>query len=53
MKGHFIEEDTFTFTFKVTQSCPTLRLRGLYSTWNFPGQNTGVDSLSLLQLKRI
>ena len=35
---------------KVTQSCPTLlRSRGLYSPWNSPGQNTGVDSLSLLQ----
>ena len=31
---------------KVTQSCPTLRL---YGPWNFPGQNTGVGSLSLLQ----
>ena len=28
----------------------SLRLpRGLYSTWNSPGQNTGVGSLSLLQ----
>ena len=26
-----------------------LRLHGLYSPWNSPGQNTGVDSLSLLQ----
>ena len=34
---------------KVAQSCPTLRPQGLYSSWNFPGQNTGVDSLSLLQ----
>ena len=34
---------------KVTQSCPTLlRSHGLYSPWNSPGQNTGVDSLSLL-----
>ena len=34
---------------KVTQSCPTLRPHGLYSPWNSLGQNTGVDSLSLLQ----
>ena len=27
----------------------SLRLRGLYSPWNSLGQNTGVDSLSLLQ----
>ena len=31
---------------KVAQSCPTL---GLYSPWNSPGQNTGVNSFSLLQ----
>ena len=34
---------------KVTQSCPTLRIHGLYSPWNSPGQNTGVGSLSLFQ----
>ena len=34
---------------KVTQSHPTLWPHGLYSTWNYPGQNTGVGSLSLLQ----
>ena len=34
---------------KVAQSCLTLRLHGLYSPWNSPGQNTGVGSLSLLQ----
>ena len=36
---------------KVTQLCLTLcdRGHGLYSPWNFPGQNTGVGSLSLLQ----
>ena len=34
---------------KVTQLCPTLRLHGLYSPWNSPGQNTGVGSRSLLQ----
>ena len=27
----------------------SLRLHGLYSSWNFPGQNTGVGSLSLPQ----
>ena len=27
----------------------SLRPHGLYSVWNSPGQNTGVDSLSLLQ----
>ena len=27
----------------------SLRLHGLYSLWNSPGQNTGVDSCSLLQ----
>ena len=27
----------------------SLQAYGLYSTWNSPGQNTGVDNLSLLQ----
>ena len=27
----------------------SLRPHGLHSTWNFPGQNTGVGSLSFLQ----
>ena len=27
----------------------SLLLHGLYSSWNSPGQNTGVGSLSLLQ----
>ena len=27
----------------------SLRPHGLYCPWNFPGQNTGVGSLSLLQ----
>ena len=27
----------------------SLQLHGLYSSWNSPGQNTGVGSLSLLQ----
>ena len=34
---------------KVTQLCPTLQPHGLYSLCISPGQNTGVDSLSLLQ----
>ena len=34
---------------KVAQSCLTLQPHGLYSPWTTPGQNTGVDSLSLLQ----
>ena len=34
---------------KVTQLCPTLCDPMDYSPWNFPGQNTGVGSLSLLQ----
>ena len=34
---------------KVAQSCPTLRIHGLYSPWNSPGQNTRVGCCSLLQ----
>ena len=34
---------------KVAQSCLTLQSRELYSSWNSPGQSTGVGSLSLLQ----
>ena len=35
---------------QVTQLCPTLcNPMGLYSPWNSPGQNTRVDSYSLLQ----
>ena len=37
------------FWVKVAQSCPTLRNPMEYSPWNSPVQNTGVDSLSLLQ----
>jgi hypothetical protein len=29
--------------------CDCLRLHELYSSWNSPGQNTGVGSLSLIQ----
>ena len=34
---------------KVAQSCLTLKPHRLYSPWDSPGQNTGVDSLFLLQ----
>ena len=34
---------------KVTQPCPTLWPRGLYTPWDSPGQKTRVGSLSLLQ----
>ena len=34
---------------KVAQSCDSLWPHRLYSPWNSPGQNTGVDSLYLLQ----
>ena len=34
---------------KVIQSCPTLWSHRLDSPWNYPGQNTGVGSCSLLQ----
>ena len=34
---------------KDAHSCLTLQPHGLHSPWNSPGQNTGVDSLSLLQ----
>ena len=34
---------------KVVQSCPTVRDLMDCSPWNSPGQNTRVDSLSLLQ----
>ena len=34
---------------KVSQSCLPLRPHGFYSPSNSPGQNTGVDSFSLLQ----
>ena len=34
---------------EIAQSCLTLPSQGLYCPWNYPGQNTGVGSLSLLQ----
>ena len=39
---------TILLKVKVTQSCPTL-CNPMDSPWNSPGQNTGVDSLSLPQ----
>ena len=36
-------------TNKVSESRSVVQPNGLYSPWNSPGQNTGVDSLSLLQ----
>ena len=55
-KGNAKESSNYhTFAFishankvKVSQSCPTL-CNPIYRSWNFPGQNTGVGSLSLLQ----
>ena len=39
-----------TVKVKVAQSCLTLcDPHGLYSPWNSPGQNTGLDSFSPLQ----
>ena len=40
---------TKKYEVKVAQLCLTLRPHGLCSPWNSPDQNTGVDSLSLLQ----
>ena len=34
---------------KITVMSDSLQSRGPYSSWNSPGQNTGVGSLSLLQ----
>ena len=43
-------KNTAKLKVKVTQSCPTLcPTHGLYNPWNSPGQNTGVDSHSVLQ----
>ena len=39
---------------KVAQSCPTLcNAMHCNSPWNSPGQNTGVDSLSLLMVSML
>ena len=44
---------TLVEVFHISQSCSvvsdSLQPHGLYSSWNSPGQNTGVSSLSLLQ----
>ena len=44
---------TVVEVFHISQSCSvvsdSLQPHGLYSSWNSPGQNTGVSSLSLLQ----
>ena len=44
------EAQTMYVKVKVAQSCLTLfNPMNVYSSWNSPGQNTGVGSLSLLQ----
>ena len=50
-KGLIYVRDTWKLKkVKDTQLCPTLcDPHELYSSWNSPGQNTGVNSLSLLQ----
>ena len=35
----------FSMKVKVAQSCQTLQPHGLYSPWNSPGQNTGVEGI--------
>ena len=49
--GHDWVTKNSTADFKLTQHCKTtiLQLVEVYSPWNSPGQNTGVDSLSPLQ----
>ena len=44
--GHDIN---YIYKVKVPQTCPILWPQGLYSPWNFPGKNIGVDSHSFLQ----
>ena len=39
----------WTETWKSLSVSDSLQLHGLYNLWNSPGQNTGVDSCSLLQ----
>ena len=43
-----ISTNTITWKVKVTLSCLTLWPHGIYSSWNPPGQNTGLGSLSFL-----
>ena len=40
---------TLQYRVKVAQSCPILCNSMVCSPWNFPGQNTGVGSFSLIQ----
>ena len=44
-----VEKETYVKV-TVVQSCLTLRPHGLHSPWNSPGQNTGVDRLSLQEI---
>ena len=50
---HDAEHLSAALQFRESESCSvvsdSLQPHGLYSPWNSPGQNTGVDSLSLLQ----
>ena len=53
MKRKFMFPKDFRMKVKKSESgsvkSDSLQPRGLYTPWNFPGQNTGVGSLSLLQ----
>ena len=44
-----VEKETY-LKVKVVHSCLTLWPHGLHSPWNSPGQNTGVDRLSLQEI---
>ena len=48
-----LQDINYSSLWKESESCSvssdSLWLHALYSPWNFPGQNTGVGSLSLLQ----
>ena len=41
--------DPVPVQFSLSVGSDSLQLHRLYSSWNFPGQNTGVDSHSLFQ----
>ena len=47
-QGNCSANSPIAMDMKVTQLCPTLRVQ-LYSPRNSPGQDTGMDSLSLLR----
>ena len=47
--GHRVNTNKIHVKVKVAQSCPILCNSMVCSPWNFPGQNTGVGSFSLLQ----